>query len=55
MLLEHYDEIALVDLRYANQGLSDIIDPMYFDEILFLYSIDSYACSTDIVKLNFAL
>ncbi|MEG1017798.1 MAG: DHHW family protein, partial [Oscillospiraceae bacterium] len=40
MLLEHYDEITLVDLRYLSAGLGDIVNPTEYDEVLYLYSLD---------------
>ncbi|HZW49252.1 MAG TPA: DHHW family protein [Bacillota bacterium] len=52
MLLQHYDEIVLVDLRYINAEISDLINIGEFDQVLFLYSIDTFASSNNLAKLQ---
>lgn len=48
-LAEHYSEIVMVDLRYYRRALTDLIADNEIDEVLFLYSIDNFTESTDIV------
>ena len=48
-LAENYSEIVMVDLRYYRRALSDLIAENEIDEVLFMYSIDNFAESTDIV------
>lgn len=48
-LAENYSEIVMVDLRYYRRALSDLITENEIDEVLFMYSIDNFAESTDIV------
>lgn len=48
-LAENYSEIVMVDLRYYRRALTDLITENKIDEVLFMYSIDNFAESTDIV------
>jgi len=48
-LAENYSEIVMVDLRYYRRALTDLITENEIDEVLFMYSIDNFAESTDIV------
>lgn len=48
-LAENYSEIVMVDLRYYRRALTDLIAENEIDEVLFMYSIDNFAESTDIV------
>lgn len=52
MLLNFYSEITLVDLRYINSDLANIIDIDSYDNVLFLYSADSFANQNNIIKLK---
>ncbi len=52
MLLEQYSEITLVDLRYVNQKLNDIIDLKKYDNALFLFSVDVFANQNNLIKLK---
>lgn len=52
MLLQHYDEIVLVDLRYINSELNGLIDIGEFDQVLFLYSVDTFVSSNSLAKLQ---
>ena len=51
-LTEHYEEIAVVDLRYYNSRLSQLIDGTDFDDILVLYSMTSFAQSGELGRLK---
>ncbi|MBR5218210.1 MAG: hypothetical protein IKV89_00620 [Clostridia bacterium] len=48
-LAENYSEIVMVDLRYYRRAITDLITENEIDEVLFMYSIDNFAESTDIV------
>ena len=48
-LAEHYSEIVMVDLRYYRRAVTDLIADNEIDQVLFLYSIDNFTQSTDIV------
>lgn len=48
-LAENYSEIVMVDLRYYRRALTDLISENEIDEVLFMYSINNFAESTDIV------
>lgn len=52
-LIENYDEICMVDLRYFRQPLSDLIEEEQLNELLFLYGAENLASSTDIPWLSF--
>ncbi len=52
MLLEHYSQITLVDLRYINRQFDYYFDVNDYDEALFLYSIDTFGNQNDISKLS---
>lgn len=55
MLLEHYDTVALVDLRYINRGLEAYLDLEDYDEALFLFSIDTFVHQKDVAKLTYLI
>lgn len=48
-LAENYSEIVMVDLRYYRRALTDLISENEIDQVLFMYSMDNFAESTDIV------
>jgi len=52
MLLQHFDEIVLADLRYINSEISDLVEIEEFDQVLFLYSVDTFISSTNLAKLQ---
>lgn len=52
MLLNFYSEITLVDLRYINSDLANIVDIDSYDHVLFLYSVDSFSSQNNIIKLK---
>ena len=52
MLLQYYDEIVLVDLRYINSEIGDLLDIEEFDQVLFLYSVDTFVSSNQLAKLQ---
>lgn len=52
-LLEEYDRIDLLDVRYYNQKVSDLIDTGAYTDLLFLYNAAGFAEDTSLVKLAY--
>lgn len=52
-LLEEYDRIDLLDVRYYNQKLSELIDSGDYTDLLFLYNAAGFAEDTSLVKLAY--
>jgi len=48
----HYSEIKLIDLRYTNKNYRDLAAVSSYDNILFLYNMESVAHASDISKLG---
>lgn len=46
---DNYSKIVVVDLRYYKQNLSDLIAEQDIDEIMFMYRIENYCTSRDII------
>ncbi len=42
MLLEHYDEVTFIDVRYVKLKLNNYIDISQYDSCLFLFSADGF-------------
>ena len=55
ILLEHYSQITLVDLRYINSRLDDYFNISDYDNVLFLYSMDTFVNQNSLHKLTFLL
>ena len=51
-LSHHYTKLTMIDLRYLNQPLDKVVDLSEYDQILFLYNVESFAADKDIAKLN---
>ncbi len=49
----HYSEITLVDLRYINIAISELVDVESYSQILVMYNATNFAEDTNIRKLNF--
>lgn len=52
-LIENYEEICMIDLRYYRQSVRDVIEGEKLNELLFLYGAENLASSTDIPWLAF--
>lgn len=52
MLLQAYSEITLVDLRYVNTNIQNLINIQEYDETLFLYSMDVFTHQSNTSKLS---
>ncbi len=46
---DNYSKIVVVDLRHYKQNLSDLIAEQDIDEIMFMYRIENYCTSRDII------
>lgn len=55
MLLEHYGEITLVDLRYIKNPLDRYFDVSQYDSALFLYSTDTFVNYNDLKVLPYIM
>lgn len=54
MLLEHYDEIALIDLRYImTDDLNKIVNINDYNDALFLYSLDTFSTQSNVGNLKY--
>ena len=47
----HYEEIAVVDLRYMNMPLSDYLDLADYDQALFLYNVGTFTSDGSLRKV----
>lgn len=47
-LIENYEEICLVDLRYYRESVSKLIEDESLNELMFLYGVENAATSTDL-------
>jgi hypothetical protein len=52
-LTEHYKKVTLVDMRYINVSLEQVIDVDDYDQILFLYNANSFNTDTNLRKLAY--
>lgn len=52
-LMEHFDEIIMVDLRYYTQKLSDLIAQEAFTDFLFLNNASGFAEETALIRLTY--
>lgn len=50
-LIENYEEIVMVDLRYYHKSMDDLIKEYDLNEILVLYGAENFATSKEIVYL----
>jgi hypothetical protein len=50
-LAENYSKVVLVDMRYYNNEVSEIVKVEKPEQVLVLYGIDNFATDTDIVHL----
>lgn len=52
-LLENYDEIMLVDCRYLKYPVNDVTNIEDFDDVLFLYGVESFATTNELYILPY--
>lgn len=48
----HYEEIAVVDLRYMNVPLADYLDLADYDQALFLYNVGTFTGDSSLRKIT---
>lgn len=48
----NYRTVTMVDMRYTNMLLSDLVNPDDYDQILFFYNCITFADDSDLIKLN---
>lgn len=51
-LINHYENIYLVDLRYINTNISDLISEKNITDVLVLYNIINFVSDNNMFKLN---
>lgn len=52
-LTEHYENIVVIDLRYFNSSLEDVMSDYEFDEALFLYNANTFNSDSSTYKLKY--
>jgi hypothetical protein len=53
LLAENYGKITLLDMRYIQTGIDDIIDVSDYDKVLFIYNVSSFMSDSHLRKLGF--
>lgn len=48
-LADNYSRIVMIDLRYYKKSVYDLVSESSFDQVLFVYGMDSLATSRDII------
>ncbi len=51
-MVNDFESIHIIDLRYFNQSLDALIEEFNYDNILFLYNTESFVDDWDIPKIN---
>lgn len=54
LLLSHYSEIMLIDLRYIQLPLDSVIDTEDYDSVLILYNVSGFSTDENLKKLGMA-
>ena len=52
-LTQHYSEITMIDMRYINTDINNLIELEDYEQILFLYNASSFSKDENKKKLNF--
>ena len=52
-LVNHYSEIAVVDLRYVKTSLTEYVNPNNYDQTLFLYNASTFSEETNVKMAGF--
>jgi hypothetical protein len=53
LLAENYGKVTLLDMRYIQTGIDEIIDVSGYDRVLFVYNVSSFMSDTHLRKLSF--
>ena len=49
-LINNYDTVTMIDLRYTNQSISNLVNVEDYDQVLFLYNCITFSDENDIIK-----
>ena len=49
-LINNYDTVAMIDLRYTNQSISNLVNVEDYDQVLFLYNCITFSDENDLIK-----
>ncbi len=52
-LSEHYEETTMLDLRYIQTPLKNVVDISEYDQILFLYNASTFSTDANLRKLSY--
>ncbi len=52
-LVNNYDTITMIDMRYTNMALTDLVDVNDYNQVLFLYNCITFADDDDLAKLGY--
>ncbi len=52
ILAHHFEEVVLVDLRYLNMGMEEIVDQLGITDVLLLYNDSTVMSDKNLVKLG---
>ena len=52
-LVNHYQQIDVIDLRYVKNSIKDYVDPNSYDQTLFLYNASTFAEDTNVKTAGF--
>lgn len=52
-LTEHFSEITMVDMRYIQLPIGDVIDTARYDKVLFLYNVSTFMSDENVKRLEF--
>lgn len=52
-LVNHYSEIAVVDLRYVKNSFKEYVNPNNYDQTLFLYNASTFSTDTNVKMAGF--
>lgn len=51
--VNHYDKIIMIDLRYYNQSIKELIENETLNELLYVYNISTFATDGNLKKVTF--
>ncbi|HIZ56170.1 MAG TPA: hypothetical protein H9671_08225 [Firmicutes bacterium] len=54
-LAPHYEEITLVDLRYLTTSYETYVDPALYDQVMFLYNVNSFITDSYIKNVTWSI
>lgn len=51
--VNNYDTVTMIDMRYSNMPLENLVNVEDYDQVLFLYNCITFADDSDLLKLGF--